>query len=141
MNKKAFVLLITLALMFATSANALAKEITIRGKLQKTVEAGGWLIVTENQKYLILNAKEFQNEKWFAAATEVEVTGKEKPGVVTTYMEGTPFKVRTMHAVKHEESAVGANGAQLTSVMGAPTRIALVSTLHLSGFLLCLGHA
>ena len=35
-----------------------AKEITVRGKLQKTVEAGGWLIVASDAKYLILNAKD-----------------------------------------------------------------------------------
>lgn len=73
-----------------------AKEITVRGKLQKTVESGGWLIVANNQKYLILNAQRFQTEKWFTESTEVEAIGETKSDVVTTYMEGTPFEVRTM---------------------------------------------
>src|SRR5262245_27165682 len=49
------------ALVLGTATILNAKEITIRGKLQKTVEAGGWLVVTNDAKYLILNAKDFQN--------------------------------------------------------------------------------
>src|SRR6266487_5406652 len=40
-----------IAVLMVFAGEALAKEITIRGKLRKTVEAGGWLIVVGNQKY------------------------------------------------------------------------------------------
>ena len=97
-----------------------AKEITVRGKLQKTVESGGWLIVANNQKYLILNAQRFQNEKWFTESTEVEAIGETKSDVVTTYMEGTPFEVRTMRPLAESrsgESAKGSESKSLTRVM------------------------
>jgi len=80
------------------------KEITIRGKLQKTVEAGGWLIVSGDQKYLILNSRKFANEKWFVEGSEVEATGEVKEGVTTIYMEGTPFEVKSLHATPAKES-------------------------------------
>jgi uncharacterized protein YggE len=86
----------TIALLALLATQVFAKEITVRGRLQKTVEAGGWVITAGNQKYLILNPQRFQNEKWFAAATEVEAVGETKAGVMTIYMEGTPFEVRTM---------------------------------------------
>ena len=84
----------TLAVLFTTQV--FAKEITIQGRLQRTVEPGGWVITIGNQKYLILNAQGFQSEKWFAEGNEVEAGGDTKPDAVTTYMEGTPFEVRTM---------------------------------------------
>src|SRR5215216_5870573 len=64
-------LLITgvMALVLGTASVLQAKEITVRGKLQKTVEAGGWLIVNDSGKYLILNAKNFQNNAWFKEST------------------------------------------------------------------------
>lgn len=73
-----------------------AKEVTVHGRLQKTVEAGGWVIVAENAKYLVLNARRFQNESWFKETTEVEAVGEVKTDVMTIYMEGTPFEVRSM---------------------------------------------
>ncbi|MGZ8882137.1 MAG: hypothetical protein ACXW1B_01510, partial [Nitrososphaeraceae archaeon] len=45
---------------------AFAKEISIVGRLQRTVEPGGWVIASSNQKYLILNSQRFQNEPWFS---------------------------------------------------------------------------
>jgi len=99
-----------------------AKEITVRGKLQKTVESGGWLIVANNQKYLILNAQRFQNEKWFTESTEVEAIGQTKSDVVTIYMEGTPFEVRTMRPLAESrsgESAKGSESKPLTRVVVA----------------------
>lgn len=85
---------------------AFAKEISIVGRLQRTVEPGGWVIALSNQKYLILNSQRFQNEPWFSEATEVEAVGETKPDVVTTHMEGTPFEVRTMRAFSQGSSAV-----------------------------------
>jgi hypothetical protein len=87
------------ALAGGLSANAFAKEMTVRGRLQRTVEPGGWVIAERNQKYLILNARNFQNEKWFAEGNEVEAAGETKSDVMTTYMEGTPFEVGSMRAL------------------------------------------
>ena len=125
-------ILITLSvfLLFALAANNIsdfnamaasrqpAKDITIRGKLQKTVERGGWLVVVEKQKYLILNSQKFQNEKWFAEGNEVEVTGEIKSGVMTTYMEGTPFEAHSMRPfrtkrVRHKRHRLGAHASSV----------------------------
>ena len=48
-----------IAVVLATATIINAAETTVRGKLQKTVEAGGWLIVERDAKYLILNSKDF----------------------------------------------------------------------------------
>ena len=95
MIRKTIVVAGALALCMIGASPAFAKEITVRGKLQKTVEAGGWVIVAGKQKYLILNPQKFQSEKWFKESAEVEATGETKD-VMTTYMEGTPFEVRSM---------------------------------------------
>jgi len=88
------------ALMALFTIQATAKEITVRGHLGQTVEAGGWLIIAETDgqttKYLLLNARRFQNENWFRAGTEVEATGETKPDTMTIYQEGTPFEARIM---------------------------------------------
>jgi len=84
----------------------------VRGRLQRTVEAGGWVVVSGDQKYLILNARQFQNEKWFAAGTEVEAVGETKD-VMTTFMEGTPFEARTMRPF-----AQGGTGASQSESKG-----------------------
>src|SRR2546425_70127 len=91
MIRKTLVVLSAFALCALFATQAWAKDITIRGRLQKTVEAGGWVILAEKQKYLILNAQKYANEKWFAEGSEVEATGEIKSGVMTIYMEGTPF--------------------------------------------------
>jgi uncharacterized protein YggE len=80
------------------------KEITVRGKLQKTVEAGGWLIVSGDTKYLLLNAKTFQKESWFKEATNVEAVGEPKE-VMTTFMEGTPFEAKTLKPIQNQATA------------------------------------
>src|SRR5918993_2654400 len=93
-------LLITsvMAVILGTATILHAKEITVRGKLQKTVEAGGWLIVSGDTKYLILNPKNFEGNAWFKEATNVEAVGEVKE-VMTTFMEGTPFEVKSMKRV------------------------------------------
>lgn len=96
MKRKSITILGAVALVALLASQAFAKEITVRGRLQKTVEAGGWVIVAGNQKYLILNAQRFQSESWFAEAAEVEALGETKSDVMTIYQEGTPFEVRTM---------------------------------------------
>lgn len=85
---------IMLVMVFA--GQSFAKEIVATGRLQRTVEAGGWVIVSNTQKYLILNPQRFQNEAWFSESTEVEAVGELRPDAITTQMEGTPFEVKTM---------------------------------------------
>jgi uncharacterized protein YggE len=97
-------------LALVTTTQVFAKEITIRGRLQRTVEAGGWVIVTGDQKYLVLNARRFQNETWFREAAEVEATGETKSDVMTIFMEGTPFEVRTMRPF--EQGGPGGNQSE-----------------------------
>ena len=117
MNKTRFRVVVALVLLAFIAMPVLAKEITVRGRLQKTVEAGGWLIVTDKEKYLILNAKDFQNESWFRERTDVEAVGETKTDVMTTYMEGTPFEVRTLRAVEQGGTAVATGAKTGTKVM------------------------
>ena len=85
-----------LAVILGAATVLHAKEITVRGKLQKTVEAGGWLIVAdEKTKYLILNAQSFTKHPWFKESANVEAVGETKD-VMTTFMEGTPFEAKSM---------------------------------------------
>jgi uncharacterized protein YggE len=111
MTRKLITISSTVALVVLLTTQTFAKELTVRGRLQRTVEAGGWVIASGNQKYLILNAQRFQNEQWFAETSEVEAVGETKSGVVTIYMEGTPFEVRTMRPFG--ESGPGANQNEL----------------------------
>ena len=104
--------------LFLTATTVLhAKEITVRGKLQKTVEAGGWLIAASDAKYLILNAKNFQSNDWFKESTNVEAVGETKD-VMTTYMEGTPFEARSMKPMEQNAATAGDN-RRVTRVMVA----------------------
>ncbi len=98
----------TIALVLAAAGALVAKEITVEGRLQKTVESGGWLIASGKSKYLILNARNFQNEGWFKESVQVEAVGNTKPDVVTTYMEGTPFEVTRMHPVEQKQTGADA---------------------------------
>jgi len=108
-----------MVLVLATATFSHAKEITIRGKLQKTVEAGGWLIVNDSSKYLILNAKTYQNNGWFKESTGVEAVGETKD-VMTTYMEGTPFEAKSMQPVDQSVATPGRDDIRrVTRVMVA----------------------
>lgn len=94
-----------------------AKEITVRGKLQKTVEAGGWLIVSGDVKYLILNAQSFQKHSWFKESTSVEAVGETKD-VMTTFMEGTPFEAKSMKPIDQDVATPGRDDSRrVTRVM------------------------
>ena len=110
-------LLITgvVALVLTATTILHAKEITVRGKLQKTAEAGGWLIAASDAKYLILNAKNFQSNEWFKESTNVEAVGETKD-VMTTYMEGTPFEAKSMKPV---EQNAATTDRRVTRVMVA----------------------
>ena len=112
-------LLITgvVALVLASATILHAKEITVRGKLQKTVEEGGWLIVSSDAKYLILNAKNFQSNSWFKESTSVEAVGETKE-VMTTFMEGTPFEAKTLKPVEQNVATPGRDdNRRVTRVM------------------------
>jgi uncharacterized protein len=104
---KRLLLTISLMALILGAATVLqAKEITIRGKLQKTVESGGWLIVANDTKYLILNARSFQSHAWFKESTNVEAVGETKD-VMTTFMEGTPFEAKTLQPVDQAAASPG----------------------------------
>jgi hypothetical protein len=114
-NEKMMRRLLVIASMFALVAvltlQASAKEITLRGHLEKTVEAGGWLIIADTDertdKYLLLNPQRFRKEAWFRAGAQVEATGEIKPDAVTIYQQGIPFEARTMRSIgnKRNEAA------------------------------------
>src|SRR4026209_2241925 len=97
--KRLLIITGVMALVLGAATVLNAKEITVRGKLQKTVEAGGWLIVNSDAKYLILNAKNFQSNAWFKESTSVQAVGETKD-VMTTFMEGTPFEAKSMRPIE-----------------------------------------
>jgi uncharacterized protein len=99
MIKKLLMTISAVMLLAIVATPSFAKEVTIQGRLQKTVEPGGWVIVADNQKYLLLNSQQFQNNSWFGEGTSVTATGDTKPDMVTTFMEGTPFEARTMQPI------------------------------------------
>ncbi|HEX8181446.1 MAG TPA: SIMPL domain-containing protein [Pyrinomonadaceae bacterium] len=112
------------ALIFVTAAGARAtEEITIRGRLQPTVEAGGWLVVTQKEKYLIVNVERWRNESWFRADAEVEATGDLRPDTMTVYMEGRAFEARSLRPF-----AAGAQAAQMQVTAGAQNLTRVVVT-------------
>jgi uncharacterized protein YggE len=111
------------ALVLASATMLNAKEITVRGKLQKTVEAGGWLIVNSDAKYLILNAKNYQSNAWFKESTNVEAVGETKD-VMTTFMEGTPFEAKSMQPLEQNVATPGRDdNRRVTRVMVAGNSI------------------
>ena len=121
MIRKLFTIFVALVLVATLAtrhglAEAGATQNRVRGRLQKTVEPGGWLIVADGQKYLLLNAQRFQNESWFREGGEVEASGGARSDAMTTYMEGTPFEVRSMRPLAQGP----AGGNQATS--GGDTR-------------------
>lgn len=121
MKKQLLIFTTLLVLLAGFGARAFAAEITVRGRLARTVEAGGWLIQTNGQKYLILNFQRFQNEKWFAEGAQVEAVGDERPGTITIYQEGIPFEARSMRPFAGDASGASGTTAQITSPL--PTRV------------------
>jgi uncharacterized protein YggE len=113
-----------LSLLFVVQVAA--QEITVRGQIGQTVEAGGWLINSSKGKYLLLNAERWRNESWFRAGAQVEATGEMRRDVVTTQMEGTPFEARTLRSV--DTGAANRDGAATTgalSLAATTTRVVL----------------
>src|ERR1044072_6135838 len=92
---------LALVLLFAAqgaSAAQATKELTVVGRLTPTVEAGGWLVVADYGKYLLLNANEFRRQSWFREGAAVEATGRVREDVMCIHMEGVPFEARAMRA-------------------------------------------
>ena len=117
--KRTLTLTGVVAIILAAATLIHAKEITIRGKLQKTAEAGGWLVVGGDAKYLILNAKNFQSNAWFKESTNVEAVGETKD-VMTTFMEGTPFEAKSMQPIEQNAATSGRDeNRRITRVMVA----------------------
>lgn len=103
MMKRLLMIASTFALVAVLTVQASSKEITLRGHLEQTVEAGGWLIIADTDektdKYLLLNSQRFRNETWFRKGAQVEATGETKPDAITVYQEGIPFEARTMRPI------------------------------------------
>jgi uncharacterized protein len=114
--KRLFSIVGVMALVLGATTILHAKEITIQGKLQKTVEAGGWVIVTRDTKYLLLNAKIFQSNDWFKESARVEAVGETKD-VITSYMEGTPFEAKTLKPLEQAVATPGREDRKVTRVM------------------------
>jgi len=117
MKRRIMLLAVLGASFFLCGEQAFAvavEEITVRGRLGRTVEPGGWLILADKQKYLILNADRWQNESWFRESAEVEATGEVKRDVITTYQEGTPFQASALRA-RGSQSSGGNSQTGVTS--------------------------
>ena len=111
MRKSLILFLSAILTIFVFASRAPAQQRSVSGRLAPTVEAGGWLIVGENEKYLLLNAGKYSREKWFGNGVEVAATGEIKPGAVTIYQEGVPFEARTLRPIENS-----ANLNQFTTV-------------------------
>jgi uncharacterized protein YggE len=121
MMKRVSMIASAFALIALLTIQASAKEITVRGHLERTVEAGGWLIIADTDektdKYLLLNSQRFQNESWFGAGAQVEATGETKPDAITIYQEGIPFEARLLRPVG------GQGGSSAAGSTRRPTRV------------------
>ncbi|MCA1633674.1 MAG: SIMPL domain-containing protein [Acidobacteria bacterium] len=119
--------LFAIVIVLAAQGAASAKEITVQGRLGRTVEAGGWLINTSGLKYLILNPAKFKDELWFREDTEVEAEGETKSGVMTIYQEGTPFEVRSMRQLRGSRVSGGDPAAVVIAPPGVERGLTRVS--------------
>jgi uncharacterized protein len=106
--KRLILMTAVIAVVLSAATILHAKEITVRGKLQKTVEAGGWLVVERDAKYLILNSKDFTRHEWFKEGTSVEAVGEPRD-VMTTFMEGKPFEAKSIKPI--DDQAVATSGS------------------------------
>ena len=88
----------------------------LSGRLAPTVEAGGWLIVAGDQKYLLLNADKFKGESWFREGAEVTATGEIRRDAVTIYQEGVPFEARTLRPAQGSTGDVQSGVSRITRV-------------------------
>lgn len=114
--KKTFILsLLSFVFVIFSAAGVLAQEVSVSGRLMPSVEAGGWLIVDKNEKYLLLNASKFKNESWFKAGAEVTATGEIKRDVLTIYQEGKPFEAGNLRPVQNSNNGNSRVGNSINS--------------------------
>lgn len=128
MKRRIMMLAVLGASFFLCGAQAFAvavEEITVRGRLGRTVEPGGWLILADKQKYLILNAERWQNESWFRESAEVEATGEVKRDVISIYQEGTPFQVSALRP-RGSQSSGGNSQTGVTGGVAGMTRVVVM---------------
>ncbi|HEV2706515.1 MAG TPA: SIMPL domain-containing protein [Pyrinomonadaceae bacterium] len=108
-----------LTLSLAVQSFAASRDLTLTGRLARTVEAGGWLVVTEGgEKYLILNARRFSGESWFREGARVIAEGETKEDAVSIHMEGTPFEARTLRPQRTQTA--GDNGGSGDGAQARP---------------------
>jgi len=69
--------------------------IIVQGELGET-KGGHWLIMTETQKYLIVNSEEFQDEDWFSESRVVKATGECVGGKVIGHPQAVRLDVRSL---------------------------------------------
>jgi uncharacterized protein YggE len=106
------------ALLVLFSLQSFAEKITVRGSLAHTVEPGGWIINTDKEKYLLLNARRFESNAWFREGARVEATGETRPDVVTTFMEGVPFEADSLSPIQNTQTVTKpGDGRNLTRVL------------------------
>lgn len=104
---------VALVLLFATQAAQAAqetKELTVVGRLKPTTEAGGWLVVADYGKYLLMNANQFRRQSWFREGTTVEAIGRVRDDVMSIHMEGVPFQARTLRPRNSSQNSGAQNG-------------------------------
>jgi uncharacterized protein len=106
------------ALLVLFSLQSFAEKVTVRGALAHTVEPGGWVINTDKEKYLLLNARSFERNDWFKEGARVEAKGETRPDVVTTFMEGVPFEADSLSPIQNAQTvATPGDGRNLTRVL------------------------
>jgi hypothetical protein len=114
---------LALALAFAAQGARAAQasgDLTVVGRLTPTVEAGGWLVVSDYGGYLLLNAAEFRREPWFREGATVEATGRVREDVMSIHMQGVPFQAKTLRARGGGGPARGAGGGQQAAPGASP---------------------
>lgn len=114
MLRAASVALVLLCAAQSAWAAQESKELTVVGRLTPTTEAGGWLVVADYGKYLLLNAGEFRRQSWFREGATVEATGRVREDVMSIHMEGVPFQARTMRARSRSGGGSQSNAPQST---------------------------
>lgn len=74
------------------------QEVSVTGKLQPTVEAGGWILTTadKKQKYVLLGTQPVENQTWFKEGTEVMVKGAVRTDIPTIYQEGPVLVINSI---------------------------------------------
>lgn len=78
-----------------------SEKMTLTGTLERTVEAGGWVLNTDEKKtYVLMFDRKYESEDWFKPGAKVKVTGSESHDTVSIFMQGTHFKVEKMEPVQ-----------------------------------------